>query len=452
MKRIVLSVIAFLFALALPSLASAAASFEVTTFSCTPSETAINDVFTCTARIQNTGDSSGSVGTATLYPDSGNWLESSTYSQAGSTIGAGNTGDVTFSGLRATRAGNNGFARITLDDVTDTYVADNNVKQNVIDVSASASNEQSSAAMGEEFDVTTTVIAGGNIDIVLTFSVTAGGCSIGSQASSKTLSNLQNGNQQSHVWTVTQGTSAACQYSISAAATSDGGVATKTDTTSSSVSCSNCPTSSSSSSSSSGSSGAGSGGGAGGILASTLGELASKSEHTVTLGSGERVDFLVDGEKHSVSAANISAVDAEITVRSSPQTAIIGFGGEKEFDVTDDGKNDLRIKLQGINSVTKKVTLIITPLYTPKEKEKSADASKNADRSENSGGSDSGNAAAKAAEIAKKVGKGIGKVLVVLIILAVIAVFFTLIKVHIARRKAWSKHVFVNRGKDIRVR
>src|SRR3989344_8507937 len=96
---------------------NAAADFVVNTFSCTPSEIAINDVFSCTAQIKNNGDAAGSVSTATLYPDAGNWLEESSYAQAsGSSVDPGQTTEVTFTNLRSVLSGNNGFSKIMLDD------------------------------------------------------------------------------------------------------------------------------------------------------------------------------------------------------------------------------------------------------------------------------------------------------------------------------------------------
>src|SRR3989344_5135604 len=135
-KKIILIVCAILLDLAVNiNFASAAASFQVTSFSCSPIEVSINSAFSCTATIQNTGDASGNLNTATLYPDANDWLESSNYPQSyGQSVNAGNSISVTFSGLRSTKSGNNGFARIMLDSVTDTYVADNNKKVNVIDV------------------------------------------------------------------------------------------------------------------------------------------------------------------------------------------------------------------------------------------------------------------------------------------------------------------------------
>src|SRR3989344_2707808 len=79
----------------------AVASFQVTVFSCSSSEVAINNAFQCTATVKNVGDSAGTVSTATLYSDSENWLENSNYPQSsGTSVDPGTTIDITFAGLK----------------------------------------------------------------------------------------------------------------------------------------------------------------------------------------------------------------------------------------------------------------------------------------------------------------------------------------------------------------
>src|SRR3989344_1766830 len=169
--------LAFLLAFALQlSIATAAASFAVTSFSCSPSEAVVNSLFSCSATIQNTGDAAGTLSTATLYSDSENWLENSNYQQAyGQSVDPGNSISTTFSGLRATKSGSNGFSKIMLDSVQDTYVADNNKKINIINIVVTADNSASSAAMGGTFTSSTEVTAGVNIDVSLSFTSTSGG-------------------------------------------------------------------------------------------------------------------------------------------------------------------------------------------------------------------------------------------------------------------------------------
>ena len=259
MKKAILIALVFLLA-ALPG-AHAAASFSVTAFSCSPSEVKVNDQFSCTATVQNDGDAAGTLSTATLYP-SGSWMESASYaSSVNANVNSGATTTISFTGLKGTSSGNNGFARILLDSVTDTYTADNNVKVNVIDIALTVTKSATSAAQSSTFTTTGQATAGGNADVTLTFAVTSSSCTIGSQSSSVTTNDLTDGQTTSNTWTVTEG-SASCVYSITASATSDpSGTATKSTSSSSTVTCSDCV---SESPSPGGSSPGGGGGGGGG--------------------------------------------------------------------------------------------------------------------------------------------------------------------------------------------
>ncbi len=219
----------------------AAANLKVIAFACNPNEIVANNQFSCTATIQNSGDATGTINTATLYPDTGSWLEKANYPETvNSNINSGASVEVVFSSLKGKKSGYNGFSKIMIDDVTDTYAADNGVKVNVVDVMGTADSSAGSAASGASVDVTGRAIAGGNVDIVLAFSVSSSGCSIGNQAASSTTNDMSNGQTTSHTWTVTMGTEN-CAYAVSAKATSNpSGAATKTDTTSGSITCSNC--------------------------------------------------------------------------------------------------------------------------------------------------------------------------------------------------------------------
>jgi len=343
--------------------AEAAASFSVNTFSCTPEEVSINNDFSCTAQIINDGDASGSVSVATLYSDSNNWLENSNYAQSsGVSVDPGQTTEVTFSGLRATKSGSdNGFSKITLDSVTDTDGVDG-VAVNVIDVVLNVENSASSAVASATFDTTAEVTAGGNIDVSLIFSVSSGGCSIGNQDSTKTISGMTDSDRQSRSWSVTMGTTGNCVFSITASATGSSGTATKSDSVSSSVTCSSgCSSASSSSSSSSG--GGGSGGGGIGTLVREVGEISSSVKQEI--GKGEFVSFSFGGLAHSISIINISEVEIDMLVKSSEFRLKLGIGEEKNIDFEGDGRDEINIKLETINVFTKRATLIITPLYKP---------------------------------------------------------------------------------------
>ncbi len=335
----------------------AAADFAITTFSCTPSEVVINDVFSCSATIENNGDTAGSVSIATLYPDSNNWLEDANYPQAsGTSVDPGNSIEATFTGLRATKSGNNGFTKITLDSVTDTYVADNSVKVNVINVVVSVSDSVSSAAKGVSFTSTAEVTAGGNIDVTLTFTVDSGGCSIGSQSSQKTISDMQEGNKQTRTWTVTQGTTGDCRYTTTASATGDSGTATKTDSDSSTVTCTNCPTGGSSSSSS-----GGGGGGGGGTNVLLVEELTTSIIQELAV--DQNIKFKFGGVNHTIALINLTSTTATVNIESEKQTFIFIVGEERQIDLDGDGKNEISLRLKSINIITKKALFILTPLY-----------------------------------------------------------------------------------------
>ena len=275
MKKIIL----FLLFLLSIQLVSATVNLEVTAFNCSPDEVTITEDFSCTATIENSGDETGSLSTATLYPDSSNWLESSSYAEAVNTnINSGASADVIFEGLRAQKSGEYGFSRITLDEASDTYPADNSVEVNVIDIVTVVSQSANSAtASTGTVDGSAQVTVGGSLDLVLSFSVVSGGCGIGTQASSASFSDLSDGQSVSQTWTITMGTSN-CVYTISSQATSNpSGIGTKTDSTTKTITCSgsSCTSSSSSSSSSSsGSSGAsgGAGGGGGGTTKTSTSE------------------------------------------------------------------------------------------------------------------------------------------------------------------------------------
>ena len=305
MKRIIV-----LFALILFLLPSvfAAANFEVTAFSCSPNEVKVSEQFSCTATVQNSGDASGTLNTATLYSDSNNWLESSSYSVTVNTaVNSGASTDVTFTGLKATKSGNSGFARIMLDQVTDTYVASAGVNVNAINVVVTDSASSSSAASNANVDVTAQGTAGGNVDVRLSFAVSSGGCSIGSQASSATTNDMSDGQTTSHTWTVTMGTSN-CAYTVTALATSNpAGTATKTDSESGTITCSSGCSSSSDSSSSSSSSGGGGGAGGGGAAS---GNESIKSQLWTDVAAGSSLTMSISNPKIDITSIVISVKNA----------------------------------------------------------------------------------------------------------------------------------------------
>jgi len=257
MKKILIAILVLSL---IPTIALAEASFEVISFSCSPSEVGVGSQFTCFANVQNTGASNGTLNTVTLYSDSENWMEYSSYSETvNEGVDSGASTEVSFNGLKSGKSGNNGFSKIMLDDVADSYVSDNAVKVNSIDVVTTSSATISSGADGESFTVSAQATVGGNADLTLAFSGT--GCSIGSQESSATTNDMTNGQIMSHSWTVSiDGDD--CTYTVTATATSNPlGATNEVDTSSDTILCTDCTSSSDDSSSSGGGGGGGAGGG-----------------------------------------------------------------------------------------------------------------------------------------------------------------------------------------------
>lgn len=344
MEKIKIFIFLALFFLSL-SFVRASADFQVTGFSCSPSEVAVNTLFSCTATIKNNGDSSGSVSIATLYPDSANWLEDSTYSQAsGESVNPGSSIEITFSGLRATKSGNNGFSKIMLDSVTDTYVAD--VTVNVINVAVTINNSASSAAVNEEIIATAEVTAGGNIDVSLSFATVSGGCSIGNQDSTKTISGMTDGSKQSRTWTITQTSSGSCNFRITASATGSGGIAAQEDSTTETITCTNCPAGSS-------------GGGGGGSAGIESGDLASL-EREISIGGV--ISFKISNNSHSLTLLNLNATTALISIESEKQEFNLLIGDTIKVDLDSDNMKDLSVYLKAINVPTLKATFYLENL------------------------------------------------------------------------------------------
>lgn len=358
-KKIIIAFFSLIVLIVTINFISAAASFSITAFSCSPSETAINSVFSCSATVKNNGDASGTLNTATLYPSS-SWLESSNYAQAyGQSITAGQSVSITFTGLRATRSGNNGFSKIMLDSVEDTYVADQNKKVNVVDVVVSVTNSASSANRGGSWTSEASVIVGGNVNIVLGFAVNSGGCTINGQEASETWNGMSDGSSQSKTWTVTQGTgdsARACSFTITAVATGTGGVASKTDSTSSTISCPDCLTDSTG-----GTSGGLNSGGGGGAAAANIGEITT-TPITRELSENAFVKFNYSSIEHKFSVLNVSATKTTITIESNKQTFTLTLGETIKVDLNSDGLNDMSVKLNSVNLLTKKASFEIAKL------------------------------------------------------------------------------------------
>lgn len=341
-------VVLFLFAF-LPKAFAQGATFQVTSLTC--SDVAVGGTFSCTATILNAGDAAATVGTITLYTDSNDWLEKTNYPTPGTTIDNGESVEVTFTGLKAVKAGNaNGFTQVMMDDVSDTSSSVTGTKVNAVDIAVATTKSSGSVVQGGTFVVTAEITAGGNVDVTLTFTVDSGGCSLGNQDSQKNITGVKHGGKQSATWTVTQG-SGDCQYTVTATATGSG---TKTDSTKDSVTCSDCPAPSSS-----GGGGGGSGGGAS-ILKAALGEL--RSVVVSELKRGEKISFTLEGANHSLLVSSFTETVAELVVQSDPQKLRMTVGDEKKVDLNGDGESDISVKLNSINILTKTVKITLTPL------------------------------------------------------------------------------------------
>ncbi len=332
----------------------AAASFQVTQLDC--NEVAVGDTFTCVVTIENAGDSSGTINTVTLIPDSDNWMEKSSYTQSGGSVGAGESKDITFSGLKAVKGGpSNGFSEVRMDDVSDASSQVTSIQLNVIDVSVAVTNSDTSIAQGSSFITTTEITAIGNINTNITFNVDSGGCSIGDQEASVTDDGMPHGGKLSVTWNVTMG-SGNCKYTISAAATGSG---TKIDSTTNTITCSNCPTDGGTTSS------GGGGGGGGALKVIEIGILTSAI--TYDLGKSEKLSFVFAQKNHSIRISNLGDTTADFIIESETQKLSLTVGEQKNVDITRDGKDDISLKLNSINILSKKARITITSLTTAQE-------------------------------------------------------------------------------------
>ena len=409
MKRYCLAAFVLCFCLLLLPSVFAAASFQVTQIAC-PSGAKVGSWFSCTVTIRNSGDASGTVGTVTLYPNSDNWLEQANYVKTvnSQNVGVGDSVEVTFPGMKATKGGAGKFSEVRIDEASDSSSIVTGYTMNIIDVSVIVTSSATSGGINSNFTTTAEVIASGEVLVTLSFAVDSGGCSIGDYESQKTL-DMSHNSRQSHTWTVRMGSSGNCKYTVTALATEKGTVALVTDNMQTTVSCTDCPVDSGSSSSSSG----GGGGGGGGGSTTAASELVGSVSYT--LGLSEKVAFLLDGKNHSVTINSISATSVEIIVRSEPQTIVLNIGQEKRVDVNGDDKEDLVIQLKNINILTKKVTLILTSLVVPSTKSSESAGQSGAGESE-AQSSGAGAGSGSGSESDSGAGAGLGVIAVILLI------------------------------------
>ncbi|MBI2632166.1 hypothetical protein HYW75_04125 [Candidatus Pacearchaeota archaeon] len=233
---------------------------------------------------------------------------------------------------------------------------------------------------------------------------------------------MTHNDRQSRSWTVTMGTTGDCIFTVSASATGTAGVATKTDSASSTITCSSgCSSGTTSSSTSSGAGGVGGGGGVGKLI-KTIGEISSPVEQEI--GRDEHISFTFGNVNHSVSVLNLTDTTATVLVRSTEKKLIMIVGEEKFIDLDDDGKNELSLRLKSINILKKTALFIITPLYVPLAPGKEAGKG-------NGGASDTRGAGGEEGE--RETGEsgtgstGVSKTILILIIVVVVLIIAVLI-------------------------
>ncbi|MBI4170419.1 MAG: PGF-pre-PGF domain-containing protein [Candidatus Aenigmarchaeota archaeon] len=264
------------------------AALSIETFTCnSQSGTAVVEngaTFSCQASIKNEDtQSSANLASVTLLVD-GNWAEQTSYTGTGfgTSISAGASTTATFSGIRGVSPGaTNKFQSIQLDSSTDTFVTNTNV--NVITIkSLTVSSSSSSVASGGEFDVSATVIAGGDLgSVTLTWSG-SGGCSLASgHTAAKSAGALSHNTEATRSWRVTQ-SSSDCVNTVTASGTASSVTTTKSKSVT-------VTSTGSSGSTGSTSGGGGGGGGAGGVGVAKAGE--SKSIKQIIAGVSTTLEF-----------------------------------------------------------------------------------------------------------------------------------------------------------------
>ena len=112
----------------------------------------------------------------------------------------------------------------------------------------------------------------------------------------------------------------------------------------------------------SGSSGGGGGGGSAGGLTYVLNDEQFKQGYTQELKKGDKIKVNISGEYHFINLTSISSSSVQITITSTPQTAILSIGDIKKFDITNDNYYDLSVKLDSISNSTK-AKLFVKALY-----------------------------------------------------------------------------------------
>ena len=257
MKKIILFSVLFMMAILQNA---GAVSLTITSFTCNgKTSLAIENGanINCDVRIQNNdGSNAASVSTITLLVSDG-WAESSTYSVALNTnIAAGHSTDSTFEGIKPVTTVNNlKFTSVEIDGTPHTEEV-TSVSVNAMAIKTlSSSASVSSTGTGNEFDVYSSVMVGGNFNS-MTLTLALSGCSLKTgESAAKNMGSMTHNAQESTSWKVVQGSGSTCSLSVTSSGTTDTVTLTRF---SSSVSVTNPNPSSSSSSTSGGGGGGGS--------------------------------------------------------------------------------------------------------------------------------------------------------------------------------------------------
>ncbi len=122
-------------------------------------------------------------------------------------------------------------------------------------------------------------------------------------------------------------------------------------------------TTASSDSSSSGSGGGG-GGGGNGYHTYSITQYQLDSGYNKVLYAYDKIRMNISGQYHNVMLISISSSGATINVSSTPQQKVFAIGEKSSFDVTDDGKKDIEVKLEKINSTSGWANVTVTRITT----------------------------------------------------------------------------------------
>ena len=83
---------------------------------------------------------------------------------------------------------------------------------------------------------------------------------------------------------------------------------------------------------------------------------------TNVLEPDDKISFIFERITHTVTILNMTKEQVEIIVQSEPQKVTLSLGEERQFDVNNDGKTDIAIKVNSIDFAKKRVSISVTPL------------------------------------------------------------------------------------------